>query len=83
MDSKVISEELQHDRIINYVTQMATSLQQIFPTLSTPDAKNLALGGLWMTDSFKNTIAADLSLQGSYDATQLAYSIGAAGTRCK
>lgn len=74
---------LQHETIATtFVTQMALDLQQMFPGLSDADAKNLALGGLEATDTFKNTIAKDMKLLGSYQATQLAYSTGSLGLRC-
>jgi hypothetical protein len=74
---------LQHETIATtFVTQMALDLQQMFPELSDADAKNLALGGLEGTDTFKNTIATDMKLLGSYQATQLAYSTGSLGLRC-
>jgi hypothetical protein len=68
--------------IINYVTQMATSLQQMFPGLSDPDAQNLALGGLQLTSTFRTTIENDMKLSGSFHATNLAYAIGSRGLRC-
>jgi hypothetical protein len=78
------ASNLQHETIaVDYVTKMAGALQQIFPTLSDSDAKNLSLGGLESTTTFKNTIASDLGLSGSFDAIQAAYSVGGLGTRCK
>ena len=70
------------DMIVNYTTRMAASLQQMFPNLSEGDAKRLSLGGLWMTPTYTNTIANDMGLSGSVDATLLAYSIGPNGIRC-
>jgi hypothetical protein len=78
-----VPDFLQHEDIAKtYVTKMATSLQQMFPGINSSDATNLALGGLQTTDTFKNTIANDLQLTGSFEATQMAYSIGSSGTRC-
>ncbi|MEZ2336750.1 hypothetical protein AB6735_14000 [Mucilaginibacter sp. RCC_168] len=73
----------QHEEMaINYVTKIASSLQQLFPGLTDSDAKSLALGGLFQTNTFKDTIASDMGLLGSFDATQAAYSIGSLGNRC-
>ncbi len=83
--AKGMEIKLQHEEIMtNYVTQMANSLKQLFPSLNNngDDAKNLALGGLQNTNTFKNTIATDLHLSGSFEAAQEAYSIGSKGTRC-
>jgi len=78
------SESQQHESmIINYVTQMAGALQQMFPGLSDSDAKNLALGGLQLTSTFQTTIENDMALSGSFVATNMAYSIGSLGLRCK
>jgi len=83
LDAKGISDQLQHEDImVNYVTKMASSLQQMFPGLSSTDAKNLALGGLQTTDAFQNKIAKDLGLESTFVSTNLAYSVGASGTRC-
>jgi hypothetical protein len=83
MIAKSIPPVEQHeDMAISYVTKMASSLQQIFPGLIDSDAKNLALGGLFQTTTFQNTVANDMGLSGSFDAIQSAYSIGSTGTRC-
>jgi hypothetical protein len=75
--------KLQHeDMAKNYVIKMATSLQTMFTDLSDRDAKNLSLGGLQISDAFKNTIATDMELLGTFDAVNSAYSIGPAGKRC-
>ncbi|AMR31572.1 hypothetical protein A0256_09115 [Mucilaginibacter sp. PAMC 26640] len=77
------ADRLQHeDMAIKYVTQMALALQQMFPGLSDVEAKNVSLGGLQFTDTFANTIKNDLSLTGSFDSTNLAYSVGPKGKRC-
>lgn len=74
---------LQHeDMMVNYVTKIASSLQQMFPGLSSIDAKNLALGGLQPSATFQTTIETDMGLLGSFEATNLAYSIGPGGLRC-
>ena len=54
----------------------------MFPDLSDRDAENLSLGGLQISDAFKNTIATDMELLGTFDAVNSAYSIGPAGKRC-
>ena len=77
------SESQQHESmIVNYVTVMAASLQQMFPGLSSSDAQNLALGGLQLTTTFQNTIENDMNLSGSFGATNIAYSVGPLGLRC-
>jgi len=68
--------------MVNYVTKMAASLQQMFPGLSLVDAENLSLGGLQLSATFQNTIASDLGLTGSFEATNIAYSTGSRGLRC-
>jgi hypothetical protein len=74
---------LQHESMMqNYVVQMATSLQQMFPGLSTTDANNLALGGLYDAATYITTIETNLGLLGSFEAANLAYSIGSLGNRC-
>jgi hypothetical protein len=74
---------LQHETMMqNYVVTMATSLQQMFPGLSDSDAKNLALGGLEDADMYKTSIETNLGLLGSFEAANLAYSIGSLGARC-
>lgn len=79
---KIPPVEQHEDMAISYVTKMASSLQQLFPGLSDADAKNLSLGGLTQTTTFQNTIAKDMGLSGSFDATQSSYSIGSSGLRC-
>jgi len=77
------TEQQQHETmIVSYVTQMAAALQQMFPGLSTADAENLSLGGLQLTPTFLATIENDMNLDGTFTATQLAYSVGATGLRC-
>jgi hypothetical protein len=84
LDANGMVDALQHeDMIINYVTKMAAALQQIFPHLGVVDAKNLALGGLQLTTTFQNTIENDMGLSGTFAATNIAYSQGSLGTRCK
>jgi len=78
----------QHNIMVKYVGKMGASLQTMFGNASVPgglsddDARNLALGGLSGTDSFKTSIATDLKLLGSFEAIQLAFSIGSRGKRC-
>ncbi|RFZ83128.1 hypothetical protein DYU05_13350 [Mucilaginibacter terrenus] len=83
MFANSINLNVQHeDMAINYVTKMGAALQQMFPGLSSQDAKNLSLGGLQLTTEFKNKIASDMGLLGSFEAINLAYAIGGSGTRC-
>lgn len=83
LDANNMLSEYQHEEMmVTYISQMANSLRQMFPSLSMPDAQSLALGGLQATPTFKNTIANDLGLLGNFEATNLAYSIGSKGTRC-
>ena len=74
---------MQHEEITKYVVNMAKSLQKMFPGLNDLNAKNLSLGGLQMTDAFRDTIKTDLGLEATFDATQLSYSVGIAGKHCK
>jgi hypothetical protein len=84
LESKGVDPKNQHENIIiDYVTKMAASLQQMFPGLEDADAKNLSLGGLDQTTTFLYTVARDMQLSGDFAATQSAYSIGSLGTRCK
>jgi hypothetical protein len=83
LDARGISDQLQHEDImVNYVTKMASSLQQMFPGLTNIDAKNLALGGLQGSPTFQSQIASDMGLDGTFVATNVAYSVGPSGTRC-
>ncbi|WP_162996455.1 hypothetical protein [Mucilaginibacter celer] len=84
LQAKGVDPKNQHENIIiDYVTKMSASLMQMFPGLSSNDAKNLSLGGLDQTTTFLYTVARDMKLSGDYAATQLAYSVGSLGSRCK
>ncbi|MBB5396354.1 hypothetical protein [Mucilaginibacter sp. AK015] len=75
--------KLQHETIATvFANQMALDLRQMYPNLSESDAKYLAWGGLTMTDDFQNNMASDAGILGSFEATQDAFSIGTAGTKC-
>jgi hypothetical protein len=65
-----------------FATQMSVDLQQMFPNLQGPDATNLSWSGLESTDAFQQTIGNDLTAQGNYVATLLAYTSGSKGTKC-
>ncbi|QEM13998.1 hypothetical protein [Mucilaginibacter rubeus] len=83
MDSQGIVADEQHESmIINYVSKMASSLRVMFPNLTEVDAKNLSLGGLQLTDSFRTQIQNDMKLSGDFAAINSAYSVGSLGTRC-
>lgn len=83
MDSKgIVADEEHETMVINYVSQMASSLRTMFPNLSESDAKNLSLGGLQLTNTFQTKIENDIQLSGNFTAINLAYSVGSLGTRC-
>jgi hypothetical protein len=84
LEAKGVDPKNQHENIIiDYVNKMSASLTTMFPGIPPMDAKNLSLGGLDQTTTFLYTVAKDMGLSGDYAAIQSAYSIGAAGTRCK
>lgn len=56
-----------------FATQMSVDLQQMFPNLQGPDATNLSWSGLETTDAFQQSIGNNLTAQGHYVATLLAY----------
>lgn len=55
----------------------------MFPSMDENDAKLLALSGLYGTSGFKDQMAGDMNCIGTYEATQLAYTKGTKGARCK
>lgn len=84
LEAKGVDLKNQHENIIiDYVNKMSASLTTMFPGILPADAKNLSLGGLDQTITFLYTVAKDMGLSGDHTFTQTAYSIGAAGTRCK
>jgi hypothetical protein len=76
------SDQIDHeDMAINYVTKMAEALHQMFPTLSLPDARAIAYGGLEGTATY-NWDVTKFGLSSNYISTNTAYRNGTKGHGC-